>query len=97
VDIVHPNALVNKKYTRKRHWEGVAVKQGKKPGGKRGSPSGGAVPRQQECTSKISTEVEREWEKKGEVMNEEARRVQLQRSCIKYRTKLVSINAHHFP
>jgi hypothetical protein len=67
---------VSKKYTRKRHWEGIAVKQGKNLGARGQSPSGGAtLPRQQESRSKNSTEVEREWEKNEVAMKEEAQAI----------------------
>lgn len=45
------------------------------------------VPRQQESRSKNSTEVEREWEKKGDEGRNKA--IQLQLICIQYRTMLV--------
>ncbi len=74
MDMVHLNATANKKYTRKRHWEGVAVQHRKNLGARGGSPSGGAAePRQQEYRSKHSTEVKGEWEKIAGVMKEETR------------------------
>jgi hypothetical protein len=50
---------------------------GQKPGGERGEARQveAQVPKQQECGSKLGTEVEREWEKNEVAMKEEARQM----------------------
>ncbi len=72
------------------------MKQSKNLGARGVCPSGGAVvPRQQKSRSKNSTEVEREWEKKGDEGRNEV--IQLQLICIKYRTMLALFDALLLP